>query len=64
MSDELRTRIAAIIRDSGYGYGGDEALASVLIRKLGLKLETNEEVLQYIDVPARHRYVTEWELDE
>lgn len=64
MSDELRTRIAAIIRDSGYGYGGDEALASVLIRKLGLQTRNQRGSPRYIDVPARHRYVTEWELDE
>ena len=67
MSDDLRTRIAAVLAEAQETHNGisDLALADAVIRELGLRRELRypNRLPHYTFMPPqRTRYVTGWEL--
>lgn len=64
MSDDLRTRIAAVIMQSCHGVYVDDSInaADAVIRDLGLRREQFGEAEGWPH--PKHRHVTDWENDE
>ena len=70
--DDLRTRIAAVLRgvmvDDWYDYSEVLDVADAVIRKLGLRRDPIDPFVNQLlfgDANSRkHRYVTDWEITD
>ena len=63
MPDDLRTRIAAALRNMT----GDltyEAMADAVIRELGLRRASRPNDYQHVNYPPGDRYITDWLTDD
>ena len=65
MSDDLRTRIAAVIRREVPCHPpAADRIADAVIRELGLQREDDDEIPPFWPTQGQYRYITDWITDE